>query len=399
MALTVALVGGEIHTMTGSPIARGTILIDNGKVSAVGTDIDIPENAHVIQLAGSIVTPGLIDAWTQLGLVEISGVDASNDTRSGLGDVTAFHRVIDSYNADSSLIPIQRIHGVTTVLVVPSGGLVSGAAAVFDLSGPAPVVPNAGLVARLGGQSNGSRGSRFWRLRALFDEAIVYGKNKKSFERNQYRDLFASRLNLEAVLPVANGRQRLFVRVDRRADIRALLDWAVQHKIKLVLVGAREAWLEAKRIAKAGASVILDPTANAPSNFDSIRSRADAATILLDAGVPVAISTFSTHNVRKLRQWAGNAVRTGLSRRQALEAITRRPGEILGLDGHGLIREGSVANLVIWSGDPLEFASAVKEVYIRGERQTKSHRQRVLFDRYRKLHRSSPTKGSGDVQP
>ena len=399
MALTIALVGGEIHTMDGAPMTQGTILIKNGQILAVGQDLVIPADADVVQLDGAIVTPGLIDAWTQLGLVEISGVDASNDTRSGLGDLSAFHRVVDSFNADSSLIPIQRVHGVTTVLVAPSGGLVSGAAAVFDLGGPVPISPDVGLVVGLGGQRDGSRGSRFWRLRALFEEALNYGKNKMLFERNQYRNLFASRLNLEAVLPAAQGIKRLFVRVNRRADIRAVVDWAVLNQIKLVLVGAREAWLEAARIAEAGASVILDPTANAPSNFDSIQSRADAAKLLLDAGVPVAISTFSAHNVRKLRQWAGNAVRVGLTQRQALEAITRRPSEILGLDGHGLLRKGAVANFVVWSGDPLEFESTVKAVYIRGVHQTKLHRQRVLFERYRKLNPSSSHNGSEDAQP
>ena len=390
MALTIALVGGEIHTLDGPNLRQGTIVIQDGRVIAVGSNIVIPENAKKVDLDGAIVTPGFIDSWTQLGLVEVSGVAASNDSRSGLGEVSAFHRAADSYNPDSSLIPIQRRHGITTVVVAPSGGLVSGSAAVYDLNGHVPVLDNAGLVAGLGGQSNGSRGGRFWQLRALFSDALALERNKALFERNRYRALYASRLNLLAMIPSARGERLLFVRVNRRADIRATVDWAVREKLRLVLVGAREAWLEAPRLARSGVSVILDPTANTPSNFDSIRSRADAARILIDAGVTVALSTFSSHNVRKLRQWAGNAVRSGLTHRQALKAITRSPAKILGLAGHGVIRKGSVANLVVWSGDPFEFESVVKLVYIRGLRQSNSHRQEQLFQRYRHLQPKTP---------
>jgi len=192
-------------------------------------------------------------------------------------------------------------------------------------------------------------------------------------------------LDLEAILPTAQGRSPLFVQVNRRADINALLNWSQENRLKIVLVGAREAWLEAERIAQAKISVILDPSANAPSNFDMIRSREDAAAILHRAGVRVVISTFSTHNVRKLRQWAGNAVRAGLPYDVALKAVTSAPAELLNLADRGRIAAGQVANIVVWSGDPFEFGTAVRHVFLRGKPVPKTNRQRALFERYRRL--------------
>ena len=179
----------------------------------------------------------------------------SNDGQSGRTDVTAANRAADSYNPDSSVIPIQRAHGVTTALVAPSGSVISGTAAVFDLDGARPVVADAGLVVRLGGQSGGARGAVFAWVRSVFTDALAFVSNRRLFERNEMRTLAVSRLDLEAVAPVAQGKRKVFVRVDRRADILAVLRWAKSKKLHLVLVGAR-AWLEAKRLAADGVGVI-----------------------------------------------------------------------------------------------------------------------------------------------
>ena len=381
--LAVALIGGTVHTGDGPPIAGATVLMENGRVVAVGPNITIPKDAQRIDVTGKVLTPGFIDGWTSLGLVEIWGVAGSNDSGGGAGPIRARERASDSFNPDSSLIPIQRAHGVTTVMSVPHGGVLSGQPGIWDLGTFPVVVPSAGLVGVLAGQREGSRGSRFATIRAVFSDALIFHKNRTRFLSNRFRPLAASRLDLEAVLPIAHGKRPFFLKVDRRSDIRNALDWAQSVGVRLVLVGAAEAWLEADAIARAKVGVILNPTSNAPTSFDRLRARSDAAAILNRAGVEIAISTFSTHNVRKLRQWGGNAVRAGLPHEAAINAVTSGPARLLGLSRRGHIAPDSVANLVVWSGDPFEFSSAVERVYIRGHVQKKSHRQRALFQRYR----------------
>ncbi|MGC6417321.1 MAG: amidohydrolase family protein [Bradymonadia bacterium] len=387
LAAYIALVGGTVYPMNRPPIENCTLLIEDGRIVELGPDVMIPADSQRIDVSGSIITPGFVDAWTQLGLVEISGVADSNDGQSGRTDVTAANRAADSYNPDSSVIPIQRAHGVTTALVAPSGSVISGTAAVFDLDGARPVVADAGLVVRLGGQSGGARGAVFAWVRSVFTDALAFVSNRRLFERNEMRTLAVSRLDLEAVAPVAQGKRKVFVRVDRRADILAVLRWAKSKKLHLVLVGAREAWLEAKRLAADGVGVILDPTSNDPGGFDRLRSRADAARILLAAGVRVAVSTFSTHNVRKLRQWAGNAVREGVDYMDALRTITAHPAQLLGLKRRGVLSPGRIANLVVWSDDPLELSSRAELVFVQGRRLEMGHRQQKLFERYRRINR------------
>ena len=130
----VALVGGEIHTGTGDVIPNGTLVIKNGEIVAIGTEVSVPAEAKIIDAKGDIVTPGLVDAYTALGLVEIGGVGHSNDADSGFkSPVRAAQRAVDSLNLHSAVIPVQKAHGITTVLSVPRGGLVSGQAALFNL--------------------------------------------------------------------------------------------------------------------------------------------------------------------------------------------------------------------------------------------------------------------------
>jgi imidazolonepropionase-like amidohydrolase len=381
--LVIALVGGTVHTGDGPPMVGATVLMENGKIKAVGSDIPIPAGARQIDARGKTITPGFIDGWTSLGLVEIWGVAATNDSAGGAGDIRAAQRAADSYNPDSATIPIQRAHGVTTVMAIPRGGLLSGQPGIWDLGSFPPVIPSAGLVGSLGGRGDGSRGARFAQMRAVFHDALIFDKNRSRFEQNRFRPVAATRLDLEAVIPVARGDRPFFLQVNRRSDIQNALTWAQSTGVRLVLVGAGEAWLEAEKIARAKVGVILDPTANAPSSFDTLRARADAAAILHRAGVEIALSTFSTHNVRKLRQWAGNAVRAGLPHHAALRAVTKGPARLLGLSSRGSITAGMVANVVIWSGDPFEFSSAAEAIYIRGHLQENTHRQRALFERYR----------------
>ncbi len=382
----LAIVGGTVHTVSGPPLEGATVLVEDGRVTAVGIDINIPSGAERIDATGHIVTPGLFDAWTGLGLVEISGVDHTNDADDGRPhSIRASHRVVDSYNPESSLISIQRAHGLTSVGIMPRGGVISGQGAVYDLGSRRAVRAPVGFVAHFGARSGGSRSATLAKLREVITEARFYAANKSSYRQNRTRPLSLGHVDLAALTPLVRGKVPILLRVNRRVDIVRALDFAQEMKVKLVLVGGAEAWLEASRIAEAGVGIILDPSSNAPSNFDSIRSRSDSAALLEKAGVRVAISTFSSHNARKLRQWAGNAVRAGMSHEAALRAVTRSPAELLGVSDRGVIQPGKVANLVIWSGDPFEFSTRILRVLLAGKPIDLKHRQRALFDRYRTL--------------
>jgi imidazolonepropionase-like amidohydrolase len=387
----IALVGGTVHTGPADrpPLENATVVIEGQKILAVGVNAPIPPGATVIDVRGKVVTPGLFDPFTQLGLVEIGAVDESNDVDNGGDPVRAAQRVTDSYNPESGVIPVQVAHGVTTVLVAPGGGFVSGQAAIYDLdrteSDTGLVVAPVGLPVGIGGAHGASRGAALVRLRELLDDAATYARNKAAWEKAQYRDFTASRLDLEALQPVLQGKTLLLVSVNRRSDIEAVLDLAAVSKIRVVLLGAAEGWQVAARLAREKIPVIVDPVENAPESFDKLGARADSAALLERAGVPVLISTFSAHNVRKLRQWAGNAVREGLPHAAALEAVTTRPATIFGLPGHGPLAPGRVANVVVWSGDPFETTTVAEHVFVRGRVGGRDHRQMRLLERYRSL--------------
>jgi imidazolonepropionase-like amidohydrolase len=381
----VVLVGGTVHVGDGEVLTGAKVLIEGDKITGVGANIVVPAGATVIDVSGKVITPGLIDAMTTLGLVEISGVAASNDTDPGGDLVRAAQRAVDSYNPHSVVIPIQRAHGVTAVLTAQRGGLIGGQAAVYNLAGVDPIRAPAGITARVGGRHGGARGAGVAKLREVLDDARTYARRRADFERNQARAFAASRLDLEALQPLLSGEIPLFVSVDRRSDIRTVLRLAREFGLRVVIVGGAEAWQEAEALAADKVPVILDPVANQPVSFDALHTRGDAAARLIGAGVSVALSTFSAHSVRKLRQWAGNAVRAGLSHADALAAVTRRPALILGLSDRGLVAVGKVADLVVWSGDPFELSTRAERVYIGGRATPLEHRQRALFHRYRTL--------------
>ncbi len=380
----IAIVGGTVHTGEGLTVLDATVVIEGERIVAVGK-IPAPPGASIVDARGKVVTPGLIDAYSTLGLVEIEAVGPSYDTNAGGHAVRAAYRAIDSYNPWSPVIPTQRVEGVTTIIATPKGGLFAGQAAAYDLLPTAPPIAPVSIGIGIGGRDGGARGATILKQREVLEDARLYGKGRKAFDQNRFRQVAASRLDLEALQPVLRGEIPLTVRVSRRSDILTVLRLAEEERIKLILVGAHEAWTVADVVAKAGVGVILDPTANLPFNLDAVHTRADAATRLHAAGIPVAISTFSAHNVRKLRQWAGNAVREGLSANAALAAITSVPANLYGLKDHGRLAAGAIANVVVWSGDPFELSTRAEQVIIRGQVAPPMHRQRALFERYRQV--------------
>ena len=393
LAQTIAITGGTVYPVSGPKLASATVLIRDGKIAAVGTSVAVPSDATRIDATGKWVTPGLIDGAGQMGLVEIGAVAGTREALLKGDTIAASFNVAEGINPASVVIPVTRIEGVTTVLAVPGGNLVSGQAVLIDLAGntieemlvksPVGVVLNDSETGK--DFAGGSRAALVERVRRVFRDALEYERRRADFGRAQLRPLSAAAADLEALLPVLHGQEPLIAYANRRSDIESALRLAREFKLKLVLAGAQEGWQIAGEIAQAGVPVLVEPLDNIPS-YDALGIRYENAGLLTKAGVKVALMETDTHNSRNLRQQAGNAVAYGMTWDQVLRAVTLSPAEMLGVaDHYGSLEPGKVANVVVWSGDPFEFATGVEHVLIRGKEIPLKSRQTELLERYRKL--------------
>lgn len=397
----VVLTGGQVHTVSGKIHDPGVVVLGkDGKLQAVGPvgATKTPAGATLVDVSGKVITPGLIDANTSLGMVEIWAVGASNDTSNGKGLARAAFQTADSFNPGSAVLPVQREFGVTDVVIAPGGGLVAGQSAWAELADPRSygrVVARSlamymSVAAR--GAVGGSRGNVLGALRELYEDVRYYAKNKSTFDQNRARKLTANRLDLAALGATLNRKMPVVMRADRASDILASLAFARAQGLAPIISGGTEAWRVAGDLARDKVPVLLEPTRNLPGSFDRLGARLDNAALLHKAGVPVILTTFESHNVRKLRQVAGNAVRSGLPHDVALRAVTLHVAQAFGQSKtRGSLEVGKVANVVVWSGDPFELSTRVESMYIQGRPVSLRHRQKLLLERYRTL----PRRGEG----
>ncbi|MCB9750423.1 MAG: amidohydrolase family protein [Myxococcales bacterium] len=395
----VVLVGGELHTGDGVIINNSVVEL-HGTFGVVARQGDAQlSGARVIDVTGKHLTPGFIAADTNLGLVEIDLEDSTRDDARAVGQPTvdlirAAHDTSLAIHEDSSLIQIQAIEGVTSAAVTPSGGLIAGQVTWIDLlHGDAALVHKAGVAVRatLGRAYGGSRSATLSKLAETLSDARLYQTRKPAHERGESRELAAHHLDLEALAPVLRGQTPLALTAHRASDIRAALELARRYDLEIVIIGGTEAWKEAEALARARVPVILQPTQNLPGSLDKLGARLDAAALLDEAGVIVAITAGGAHNVRNLRQEAGVAVAHGLPWERALTAATLNVARAYRMDReYGSVTTGKVANLVVWSGDPLELSSQAERVFIRGRAIPMVSRQTLLRERYRDLSRFSP---------
>ncbi len=375
--------GASVHLPDGS-VAVQNVAFDGARITSVGT---ADTGCEVVAGTDLHLTAGFIEVGSQIGLVEVSLEAGTRDADAG-GDepIRAALRVSDAYNPRSSLIPIQRIGGVTSALTVPAGGRISGQAAHVALAGATQAEAvqddSVAMWADLGGSS---RAQSLREIRNALNDAKDFRSLKANYERNATRPLVASGPDLEALWPVLAGQIPLVVGADRAADIEALLRLQKEFGIRLVIRGAAEGWLLAEQLADAQVAVIVDPYVYGPGGFGQISARADNAALLAEAGVAVVLTTESSHNARNLGQMAGNAVRGGMSEGDALNAITQVPAQVFGLQGRGTVSENAVADLVLWSGDPLELSSHPVRVWIGGRDIALESRQTHLRDTYKTL--------------
>lgn len=384
-AETLAVTHARAFTMTGEGIVEdATIVIRDGRIAAVGPDAEVPAGARVIDAGGRIVTPGLVNPATQLGLIEVGSVADSVDTGAGQTGLGAAFDVQYALDHNSALIPLARADGLTRAVVFPEASAEQpflGLGAAIRLDGEPDLLdrPGLALFVRIGGANTGeagkSRAADWIRLRrALGRAAEAEGPE-------------AAEPDIAPLVPVVDGERPLAVFTQRESDIRQAVAVADEFGLDLVLVGAAEAWRAAALLAEKGVPVVLDPGASLPMSFDEWGARADNAARLAAAGVPVAFYVSGVdmnYNAGlALRQAAGLAWANGMSRDQALAAITSGAARAWGMDDrYGTLAPGREADVVIWDGDPLEPMSAPVRVLIRGVETSLRTRQKDLAERY-----------------
>lgn len=400
-AETVVITGAKIHTLgPQGTIEDGGIVIENGRIRAIGASVAVPAGARRIDAKGRVVTPGLIDSYSRLGLVEISAVEGTQDASVEDDRITAAFNVVDALNPWSALIPVNRIAGVTRAVVAPSAGdnsLIAGQGAVIHLGGPGEFILRSpvALFAVLGEAgaeaAGGSRGGAILRLREALQDAKDYAENRNAFERGERREYALSRLDLEALIPVVRGELPLVLSVNRASDIEASLRLAREYKLKLILQSVTEGWKVADQLAAAKVPVIVNVLDNLPATFEDVGATLENAARLHKAGVTVVMGSGTAHTAYSIRQDAGNAVAYGLPWEEGLASITRTPARLWGLsDRAGTLEAGKDADLVIWNGDPLEVTTVAEKVFIRGVEVPMESRQTKLRDRYKDLGGDQP---------
>lgn len=399
----IAITGGKVITNTGAPIEGGTVLLNDGVVVGVQAGTSVPAGYRQVDATGKWVTPGIVAGLSQIGSAEVAGDESANDQSARTSPGTAALDLQVAFNPAETSIPVTRQEGVTAAIVGPAPGrsLFAGQGYVLSLAdgATAPLRPRAFQYVTYGERgaalAGGSRPAAWNELTAALEEAqrAQKGTQGRAGERDQSRDPRLTPEDAEALTLVLRGAQPLLVRVDRASDIRQVLKLPSMYPgLKLVLVSANEGWLVADEIARAGVPVITLGMQNRPDNFEYLGATMSNVGRLVAAGVKVALGTpdlDASFQPRNLPHYAGNMVAqarlpgaVGLSWDQAFASITRTPAEIFGLTGRGVLRQGAVGDVVIWSGDPLELSSQTEQLFIRGVPQDLESRQTRLARRY-----------------
>lgn len=387
MAQDFLIRGATIHTSSAKGTLKNTdVLVRGGLIAAIGSDAAAP-GVTVIDAKGRDLTSGLFGGLTDIGLEEIAEENQTIDSTLNLKapawdqqwrpelDVTL------AYNPRSIVIPVTRVEGVTWTVLTPVAGdsIIGGQGAAVTLDGryDAVLAASRSLFVQMGAQgasvAGGTRAAEYMLLEQAIREARATGPVAQGALLHA-----AGRETLARYL--AGGR--VLFQVDRAADILEVVEFALRNGMKPVILGGDEAWLVAKELAKANVPVILNPLDDLPADYDRLASSLENAARLHNAGVRIAFSSGDTPQARLTRQLAGNAVAHGLPWDAALAAITSTPAEIFGLATRGRIAVGQVADLVLWSGDPLEVSTLAEQVWIAGRPIDMKSRQTELRDRY-----------------
>lgn len=378
----IAIVGGTIHPVSGPPIERGTLVFDQGKITAIGENITVPANAQVIEAKDSHVYPGLFEPLSLIGLTEISAVRASNDYRE-VGSLNPNVSAHLSINPDSEIIPVTRSNGVLLTMTAPSGGLIAGQASVIQLDGwtyeEMTLKPNAVMIGSIRSDADAER------LAEFFEKARRYLKAKQASPGIPHD------VRLSALQPLLAGKQPLLIQADRWSDIVRAVTFAANEDIKLIIFGGYDAPKCAALLKKHEVPVILSAVHRTPASRDEPYDGAyTLPQTLLELEIPFCISGHersNSWNVRNLPYHAGTAVAFGLSREEAIKAITLSPAKILGVDDRvGSLEVGKDATLIICDGNPLETTTNTTAAWIAGRPVDLNNKQKRLYEKYQRKY-------------
>jgi imidazolonepropionase-like amidohydrolase len=397
VAQTTAITGGKVIIGDGSaPIEGGTVIMSGGRIVAAGRGVAVPAGATVVDATGKWVTPGIVAGFSRLGLAGVDAVDPSNDTSARTSQFGAALDVASGVNPDVAAIAINRAAGITRAVVSPETGMAifGGQGAVIDTGADPQAITRARAFqfvefGETGAErAGGSRPALFANFRNALAEV-------RDFQRGALReDAQLKRADAAALVPVLAGKMKLLAHVESATDILSLIELKREYPaLDLVLVGVTEGWRVAKQIAAAKIPVIASAVNDLPASFEQIAATQSNVGRMKAAGVVLAIGLINDDDTRQAiysTQYAGNLVAlnkvpgaTGLSWDEAFAAITSKPAEVVGMGAElGSLGKGRRGDVVIWSGDPLELATAVEKVWIDGVPQPLETRQTRLRARY-----------------
>lgn len=388
-AQNVLIKNATVHTASSQGTLKNSdVLVQGGIIRAVGKNLTAPSGTSSFDAQGRPLTPGLFAGITEIGLEEVSAedstVDANLDLKTGdTGLIEVMRPEFDAtiaYNPRSTLLAVARVGGMSYTALGTSGALLSGQGGVMRLDGSYDPVANRRIPYIIIGtskleQSGSTRAAQFMLLEQAFNEAKLPTAGDERLLTGKGR----AALNQEML------NNRFFVYVNREADIRQVLKLAQKYNIRIALVGASEAWRLADQIAASKTPVFIDALDVLPGSFEQLGATDENAARLQRAGVSVSFinGNDASHNARKVRQIAGNAVANGLSWEAGLAGITSAPAKALGVDAQiGSIEVGKIADLVLWTADPLNVASTAQAMWLAGKSIPMVSRQTLLRDRY-----------------
>jgi imidazolonepropionase-like amidohydrolase len=399
----------RIVTVSGAEIENGTVVIRNGLIESVGASATAPAGAQEIDARGLTVYPGMIDAGTSMGLVEIgSGAPGTVDLAE-VGDMNPNAQAIVAVNPHTAHVGVTRVNGVTSVVTMPTGGIISGQAAVINLDGTTPlemaVVPSAALVINfprvttttfdaLFNPAQGNlteaitaRDRQLEQLRKLLRDAEAYGRAQDAYAHDQTLPRPDRNVVLASLVPFVRNERPVIIRADRETEIRAAVRFAEEMRLQRpIILGGNDAWKVAARLKEKNVPVILTGVLDLPNREDDFYDTLYAnAAKLQQAGVRFCISTGDTGaHVRDLPFHAGMAAAFGLPHMEALKAVTLYPAQIMNVaDRMGSIEPGKIANLVITDGDILDARTHVRYLFIAGRQLPLTSRHTELYDQFK----------------
>ncbi len=406
---TYLITNATIVTVSGATLTNANLLIKDGRISAIGSVVNVTGGVEKIDGTGLMVYPGMIDAGTNMGLLEIgNGVAGSVDVAE-TGDINPNAQAILAINPHTSHINVTRVNGITTVLSMPAGSLIAGQSAIINLNGATqsemavnthfslvvdfPQISTFAGFSPLTGrrfiefdQAVKRRDEKLKELKEIFEAAQQYLKVHDAYAKDKSLPAPETDLKMAALAPYANGERPIVFNAQRARDIKGVISFAKDLKLTAIINGGGEAWKVAKELAEAKIPVIYNRIHSNPFNEDDpYDTLFEAPSKLAAAGVKFCISTGDDGaNVRELPYQAGLSAGFGLSKEDALKSVTIYPAQILGIDKlYGSLEVGKIANVVVADGDMLEARTNIKHMFINGRKIPLTSRHTEFFDAYK----------------